>query len=1165
MKVVLTPIKGNKYRYLINGRGEEKVEIPYLLELQHDSYEWFLQKNKKDKGLPVEKQGLEYLLQSIFPIESSNGNMVVEYLEYYLEKPPYTENEAKEKGKTYSIPVKIKVNLILKDTGEVRSKDIYLGDFPLITKNGTFIINGAERVVVTQIHRSPGVVFSYSEKDNEYNARLSPDKGSWLEFLLDEKKSIMYVRIDKKRKILLTTFLRVIGYETNEQIIEALHDVEVKKIGPDLENHYSAQDVIIETDFGPEKIIPAGRKISMPDIENLLENNITELKVINFQSEDKIASDVIINTIDKEAFEKDPDNPLKTESSKKEAINKVYNVIRPGEPALLEAAERELNDMFFNPKRYDLGKVGRFKINRKYGYKEPKTELNLTHDDIIQTIIFLDKIYEGYFKPDDIDHLSNRRVRAVGELFLNQLKRGFARLEKIAKERMVSAVPEETYPTDIITIKPITSVINEFFGTSQLSQFMDQTNPLTELTHKRRLNALGPGGLSRERAGFAVRDVHQSHYGRICPIETPEGQNIGLIVSLTTYGKANEFGFLETPYRKVENGKITDKIEYLTAIEEERYYIAQYLEEVDDNGEIVNDFVNVRYQGEYYNIEKTKVDYIDVSPRQVFSVSTCLIPFLEHNDANRALMGSNMQRQAVPLLHPQSPYIGTGMEQKVARDSGILVLAKRAGTVKYVSNDKIIIEPDNKVDEDDLDYYKLYKFQRTNQDTVYNQKPVVHVGQKVEEGELLANGAASDNGELALGRNVKVAFIPWYGYNFEDAIVISEKLVKEDALTSLHIKEYQVEVRETKLGKERITRDIPNVSEKEIKDLDEEGIIRIGARVTSNSILVGKVTPKGHEDLTPEYKLVKSIFGEKASDVKDTSLRVPHGVEGTVIRINRLTRANGEELEAGVEEIFKVYIAMKRKISVGDKLSGRHGNKGVISKILPEEDMPYLPDGTPVDIVLNPLGVPSRMNLGQILETSLGWACEALGKKIAVPVFESATVEEIEALLEQAGLPKDSKTVLYDGKTGEPFEQKVFVGTIYMLKLTHMVDDKVHARSTGNYSLVTQQPLGGKAQFGGQRLGEMEVWALEAYGAAYTLQEFLTQKSDDREGRNSLYHSIIKGKPIPPPGIPESFNVMIQELKGLCLDITIYDENGKIIPLSEKDDEIRKYKQEQMF
>jgi len=1161
--VKLSPMEKNPIRYLIDGKGKEVYDYPYLLDLQKKSYEFFLQREKKLKNLPVENQGLEYLFRSIFPIESAARNIVLEYIDYSIGEPKYSENEARKKGKTYAVPIKVKVNLVIKDTGEIKSQEIYFGEFPLMTSNGTFIINGAERVVVSQIHRSPGVVFSYSEKDFEYNARLSPDKGSWLEFLIDEKKEIMYVRIDKKRKILVTTFLRVIGFDTNEKIINSLHKVVEIKVDDTLENKYAAQDVIVETDFGPEKILIAGKRISYTEIMSLKEYNIEKIKVIDFNSEKHINSEVIINTLQKETFEKSAENPLKTEMSKEEAINKIFNILRPGEPALIETAEKEILDLYFDPKKYDLGRVGRFKLNKKYGYAENVTTLALTKDDIINTIIYLDKIFEGVYKPDDIDHLSNRRVRGVGELFLNQLKKASSRIEKIAKERMQTCDIDNVQPADILSIKPITAIINEFFGTSQLSQYMDQTNPLTELTHKRRLNALGPGGLSRERAGFAVRDVHHSHYGRICPIETPEGQNIGLIVSLTTYGRINEYGFLETPYRKVENGIVTDKVEYLTAIEEERYYIAQSLEEIDEDGKFKNQFVNARYKGEYVSVERELINYIDVSPRQVFSVSTSLIPFLEHNDANRALMGSNMQRQSVPLICPESPYVGTGLEYVVARDSGVIVVAKRAGEVIYVNNSIIKILPDDRKDDNDIDVYQLIKFYRTNQDTVYNQKPIVKKGQKVKEGEVIADGASTDKGELALGRNLKVAFMPWYGYNFEDAIVISERVVKEDLLTSIHIKEFQIEVRETKLGKEKITREIPNVSESDIKDLDDEGIIRIGARVTSNSILVGKVTPKGHEDLSPEYRLVKSIFGEKASDVKDTSLRLPHGVEGNVINVIRLRRADGEDLEAGVEEIVKVYVAAKRKISVGDKLSGRHGNKGVISKILPEQDMPFLPDGTPIDIVLNPLGVPSRMNLGQILETSLGWICEKLNKKVAVPIFQSVSYEKIQELLKECGLPETSKNVLYNGLTGEPFEQEVMVGNIYILKLTHMVDDKVHARSTGNYSLVTQQPLGGKAQFGGQRLGEMEVWALEAYGASYTLHEFLTQKSDDRQGRNNLYHAIVKGKVIPPPGVPEAFNVMIQELKGLCLDISIYDENDKIIPLFEKDKDINEQKKQQ--
>jgi DNA-directed RNA polymerase subunit beta len=1165
MKVKFSPIKSNPYRFYINESKDEFIEFPNFLEIQKVSYEWFLQLERKLQKLPVENQGLEDLFKTHFPIESKNSNIILEYVEYYFGEPKYSVEEARIKGKTYSIPVKIKVNLVFKDSGEVRTKDIYLGDFPLLTDVGTFIINGAERVVVSQIHRSPGVLFKYDDRNNEYQARLSPNKGAWLEFILDERKEILSVRIDKKRKIPATTFLRVVGLETNEMIIDAFYDTEILPVTYDLEGKIPAQNIIIETDFGPEKIVTAGQALTTLDIDKLIDSKIHELKVINFNSTKKITGEIILNTIQKEVFEKDANNPLKSEPSKEEAINKVFNILRPGEPALIETAEAEIKDLFFNPHRYDLGKVGRFKLNRKFGYKENNLVMNLQLEDIINTIIYLTKIVEGVYNIDDEDHLSNRRVRAVGELLYNELKRGFLRMQKIALEKMNTNEAEQIDPAELIGSRPITSVLNEFFGTSQLSQFMDQTNPLTELTHKRRINALGKGGLSRDRAGSKVRDVHTSHYGRLCPIETPEGQNIGLILSLTTFSKPNEFGYLETPYLKVENGCITQKVEFLTAIEEERYYIAQSIEPREKNGELKNEFIDARHNGEYISVHKTKIDYIDLSPRQLVSISTALIPFLEHNDANRALMGSNMQRQAIPLLFPQSPYVGTGVEQRVAQDSGIILFAKRAGKVISISNSEIIIEPEGKKSDNDLDKYKLIKYLRTNQDTVYNQRPIVKPGEKVKHGQPLTDGPAAADGELALGVNLKVAFIPWYGYNFEDAIVLSEKVVKEDLLTSIHIKEFQIDVRDTKLGSEKITRDIPNCSDRDLKDLDDSGIIRTGAFVTSNSILVGKVTPKGHEELFPEYKLFKSIFGEKASEVRDTSLRVPHGVEGYILDVVRLTKQDVDDLENGVEEVVKVYVATKRKIQVGDKLSGRHGNKGVISIVLPEEDMPFLPDGTPVDIVLNPLGVPSRMNLGQIFETALGWACETANKKVAVPVFESPDFEEIQEFLKDYGLPITSKTPLFDGKTGDKFINDVLVGNIYILKLNHMVEDKVHARSTGNYSLVTQQPLGGKAQFGGQRLGEMEVWALEAYGAAATLHEFLTQKSDDRTGRNNMYHAIVKEEPIPPAGIPEAFNVLVQELRGMCLDVKLYDENGKEIPLSEKEKEKNIYKSKQIY
>jgi len=904
-----------------------------------------------------------------------------------------------------------------------------------------------------------------------------------------------------------------------------------------------------------KKLYRAGDKIHPHDVEELIHSGIATIEVIDFQSEKSLHSPIILNCFEREEVVYSREDPEKDEPTKEEAISRVYGVIKPGEPITLESAEKDLQSMFFTPRRYDLGRVGRYKLNKKFDYQQPYKTHTLIPEDIINTITFLTQVYIGERNVDDIDHLGNRRIRSAGELLTNHLKVAFTRMERIAKERMSLKEADTIRPQDLISIKPIVATIKEFFGSSQLSQFMDQVNPLAELTHKRRLNALGPGGLSRDRAGFEVRDVHYTHYGRMCPIETPEGPNIGLIVSLANYTRVNEYGFLETPYRKVAGGVVTDEIEYLSAIDEEKYYIAQATSRIDDKGRFQEKLIPARRGGDYITRKAKDIQYMDVSPKQIISVSTSLIPFLEHDDANRALMGSNMQRQAVPLLRPEPPRVGTGMERKTAFDSGVAVAAIRAGKVEYVTSEKIVIKPD-KGKADELDTYPLIKFQRTNQDTCFSQKPIVAPGQKIKEREVIADGPATYNGELALGVNVLVAFMPWNGYNYEDAILISEKLVREDRYTSIHIKEFSIEVRETKLGPEKITRDIPNASDNSLEHLDEEGIIRIGAEVKSGSILVGKVTPKSETDSTPEFKLLNSIFGEKAKDVRDTSLRVPHGIEGTVIDVQRLKRAEGDELNPGVEEVVKILIATKRKLQEGDKMAGRHGNKGVIARVLAEEDMPFMEDGTPVDLVLNPLGVPSRMNLGQIMETELGWAGYKLGEWYATPVFESASNEMIEEKLKAAELPVNSKVTLFDGQTGEPFENPVTVGYIYMMKLHHLVDDKMHARSTGPYSLVTQQPLGGKAQFGGQRLGEMEVWALEAYGAANTLQELLTIKSDDMSGRAKIYESIVKNESFTQAGIPESFNVLVQELRGLALDVSIYDNKGKQIALTERDEEL---------
>jgi len=1146
-------------RIYIGQGSEDAMEMPSLIDIQLSSFERFLQREHLVERKPLQRQGLEDVFQAIFPIESPNGDMVLEYSGYTLDEEAvvFGEQECKNKGLTYAIPIKAKINLIFLNTGEIRQKEIYMGDIPLMTPRGTFIINGAERVVVSQIHRSPGVIFSHDK--GAFSSRIIPYRGSWLEFEIDQKKELIHAKIDRKKKILATVFLRALGFDTREKIIDLFYQTKEVTLSESREDKEQvlgmvfARAVYREEEGETKKLYRAGDKIHPHDVEELIHSGITKVEVIDFQNEKSLHSPIILNCFEREEVIYSRDNPEKDEPTKEEAISRVYGVIKPGEPITLESAEKDLQGMFFTPRRYDLGRVGRYKLNKKFDYEQPYKTHTLIPEDIINTMIFLIQVYIGERNVDDIDHLGNRRIRSAGELLTNHLKVAFTRMERIAKERMSLKEADTIRPQDLISIKPIVATIKEFFGSSQLSQFMDQVNPLAELTHKRRLNALGPGGLSRDRAGFEVRDVHYTHYGRMCPIETPEGPNIGLIVSLANYTRVNEYGFLETPYRKVVNGVVSKEIEYLSAIDEEKHFIAQATSKIDDKGKFQEKLIPARKGGDYTTRKVKDIHYMDVSPKQIISVSTSLIPFLEHDDANRALMGSNMQRQAVPLLQPEPPRVGTGMERKTAYDSGVVVAAKRAGKVEYVTSEQIAIKPDK---AEELDIYPMIKFQRTNQDTCFNQKPIVGPGQKIKEGEVIADGPATYNGELALGVNVLVAFMPWYGYNYEDAILISEKLVREDRYTSIHIKEFSIEVRETKLGPEKITRDIPNASDNSLEHLDEEGIIRIGAEVKSGSILVGKVTPKSETDSTPEFKLLNSIFGEKAKDVRDTSLRVPHGIEGTVIDVQRLKRSEGDELNPGVEEVVKILIATKRKLQEGDKMAGRHGNKGVIARILPEEDMPYMEDGTPVDLVLNPLGVPSRMNLGQIMETELGWAGAKLGEWYATPVFESASNDMIEEKLKAAELPINSKVELFDGLTGERFENPVTVGYIYMMKLHHLVDDKMHARSTGPYSLVTQQPLGGKAQFGGQRLGEMEVWALEAYGAANTLQELLTIKSDDMSGRAKIYESIVKNESFTQAGIPESFNVLVQELRGLALDVSIYDNKGKQIALTERDEEL---------
>ncbi len=1145
------------------------MEIPNLIDIQLSSYESFLQKEKLDNNEQLENKGLQEVFNSTFPIESPDGNMSLEYEFYRLEEEniKFTELQCKQKGLTYSVPLKARINLNFKDTGAILQKDIYMGDIPLMTDRGTFIVNGAERVVVSQIHRSPGVIFNHEK--GVYSSRIIPYRGSWLEFEIDQKKDLIYAKIDRKKKILGTIFLRALGFSTREEIIDQFYTTETVTVDAskkeELVDKVLARAVKVKNDDGEEKILlRAGSTLHMHEVDDLISQGIKEINVIVFDARKKkgnkeehnpsLDSRMIINCFEREDMKYTKEGASDEEPTLEDALSAVFSILKPGEPMAAEAARNELEGMFFNIRHYDLGRVGRYKLNKKFDlYSEPVETHTLVKSDIINTMKHLVKVYIGNEVLDDIDHLGNRRIRSVGELMTNSLKTAFARMERIAKERMSLKETETMKPQDLISIKPIVAAIKEFFGSSQLSQFMDQINPLSELTHKRRLNALGPGGLSRDRAGFEVRDVHYTHYGRMCPIETPEGPNIGLIVSLAIFTRVNEYGFLETPFRKVVDGKATDQVEYLSAMDEDRYYVGQVAEGMKADGSFPTEMVSCRHVGDYTTRNVKDIQYMDVSPRQVISVSASLVPFLEHDDANRALMGCNMQRQGVPLLFPEPPYVGTGMEGKAAYDSGVLIKAKHDGEVIWVESDLIKVKVDG---SDKIDEYQLLKYQRTNNDTCNHQRPTVEVGEKVKKGAVLADGPATFNGELSLGRNLLVGFVPWNGYNYEDAVLISRRVVKEDMYTSIHIKEFQTEIRETKLGPEKITRDVPNTSEKMLNNLDAEGIIRIGAKVRSGDILVGKVTPKSETETTPEFKLLNSIFGEKAKEVRDSSLRVPHGIEGVIIDVQRMKRTEGDDLNPGVDEVVKVLIANKRKLREGDKMAGRHGNKGVVARILPEEDMPYLADGTPLDVCLNPLGVPSRMNIGQIMESELGIVGRYLNQYFESPAFQTPSQEEIGEKLIEAGLSPDCKQIVRDGRTGEPFVNPIFVGVIYFLKLHHLVDDKMHARSTGPYSLVTQQPLGGKAQFGGQRLGEMEVWALEAYGAANTLQEMMTIKSDDMNGRSKVYESIVKGDPTAAAGVPESFNVMVQELRGLALDFKIYDAKGKRIALTERDQEL---------
>ena len=1153
------------------------MELPDLIDIQLSSYESFIQRKKIENHEELECQGLEDVFQSTFPITSPNEDMVLEYEGYELDFAGIKNDElqCKKKGLSYGVPLKARINLTFLQTGAILQKDIYMGDVPLMTDRGTFIINGAERVVVSQIHRSPGVIFQNEKDKGVFSSRIIPYRGSWLEFEIDPKKELIYAKIDRKKKILGTIFLRALGYSSREEIIRSFYEVEDINVPSDAAKREALVDKVLASDVmvtdaesGEEKkLFRAGDKLHPHDLDDLHANNVKTITVIKFDTRNpkirkekqgknlSLNSEMIVNCFEREEIEFSKEGgEIKDEPTREQCITKVYSVLMPGEPITYENAIKDLESMFFNPRRYDLGRVGRYKINKTLDFKEEVEDTVLVKEDIIQTMKHLIEVYIKDAPLDDIDHLGNRRIRSVGELLTNQFKSAFARMERIAKDRMNVKETETLKPQDLISIKPIVSAVREFFGSSQLSQFMDQCNPLAELTHKRRLNALGPGGLSRDRAGFEVRDVHYTHYGRMCPIETPEGPNIGLIVSLSMFTRVNEYGFLEEPYRKVEDGKATDKVEWLSPMDEDKYVVGQVVEGMGDDGSFPDELVSTRCRGDYTLRSPEDIQYMDVSPRQVISVSASLVPFLEHDDANRALMGCNMQRQAVPLLFPEPPHVGTGMERKTAYDSGVLIKAKHDGEVIWVESDLIKIKVKGSKDGA-VDEYRLLKYQKNNSDTCNHQRPTVSVGEKVKAGDVIADGPATFNGELALGRNLLVGFVPWNGYNYEDAVLISQRVVREDMYTSMHIHEFQVEVRETKLGRETITRDIPNTNEKSLDNLDAEGIVRIGAKVRSGDILVGKTTPKSETETTPEFKLLNSIFGEKAKEVRNTSLTLPHGVQGVVVDIQRLKRGV-DELNPGVEEIVKVVIADKRKLVVGDKMAGRHGNKGVVARILPIEDMPYLEDGTALDVCLNPLGVPSRMNIGQLMESELGRAGMVLNEWYDSPAFQTPSQEQISEKLLQAGLTKDCKQIVRDGRTGEPFLNPIFVGVIYFMKLHHLVDDKMHARSTGPYSMVTQQPLGGMARFGGQRLGEMEVWALEAYGAANTLQEMMTIKSDDMNGRSKIYESIVKGDPSAPIGVPESFNVMVQELRGLALDFTIYDDKGKQIALTERDQEL---------
>ena len=1154
-------------------KQEQILELPNMLKIQKDSYEWFL------------REGLREVFRDVDTITDYTGNLELSFLDYSMNEPPkYSVEECKERDATYAKPIKVRVRLHNKETDEIKEQEIFMGDFPLMTNGGTFVINGAERVIVSQIVRSPGVYFGDEvDKTDQhiYSATVIPYRGAWLEYETDYN-NVFWVRIDKNRKLPITCLIRALGVATDGQITGMFGEDPLIKATMDKDPCKTREESLLEI----YRRLRPGEPPTVESSESYLDALFFDArrydvsKVGRYKFNKKLD---IWSRLSGQVLAEPVTDPMTGEiiamNGETVTREKAHEISRRGvSRAVIEVDDRKVvvfsNGMVdmaqfvdFDPAQYGIKEKVCFNVLREMletvpadGWEEAiearRDELipkHITKDDILASINYLCCMVQGAGTKDDIDHLGNRRLRCVGELLQNQFRVGFTRLERVIRERMTIQDLDVVTPQSLINIRPVTAVIKEFFGSSPLSQFMDQNNPLAELTHKRRLSALGPGGLSRERASFDVRDIHYTHYGRMCPIETPEGPNIGLINYLATYAKINEYGFIEAPYRKVDKatGKVTDIVEYMTADVEDDYYVAQAAEPLDEEGRFANPRVICRHRDEIISVERELIDYVDVSPNMMTSIATAFIPFLENDDANRALMGANMQRQAVPLMVTEAPIVATGIEHKCAVDSEVCITAKGPGVITRVSATNISVSYDDGNTAD----YTLTKFARSNQGTCINQRPIVTVGERVEAGQVIADGPACSQGEIALGKNVLIGFMTWEGYNYEDAILLNERLVREDVFTSIHIEEYETESRDTKLGMEEITRDIPNVGEDTLKDLDENGIIRIGAEVTSGDYLVGKVTPKGETELTAEERLLRAIFGEKAREVRDSSLKVPHGEAGIIVDVKVFTRENGDELAPGVNKVVRVYIAQKRKISVGDKMAGRHGNKGVVSRILPQEDMPFLPDGTPLDIVLNPLGVPSRMNIGQVLEVHLGYAAHALGWKVATPIFNGANEKEIRELLKQGGVAEDGKTVLYDGRTGEPFDQRVTVGYPYYLKLHHLVDDKIHARSTGPYSLVTQQPLGGKAQFGGQRFGEMEVWALEAYGAAYTLQEILTVKSDDVTGRVKTYEAIVKGHNVPTPGVPESFKVLVKELQSLCLDVKILGEDGEEVDLKDDDDD----------